>query len=163
MTRGLDLYWNFLIFTNWGVIFTFVSLYLSMYAAYYRDYTSSYWRFIVIDYKALAEIIGQLAQSANIIIFIAYFTLINPPNSYLDDPSKWTNLPTSIHSVRTILVHTLPLFSTTLNMYFLSDTIAYMSDSYVTLLFGIIFILITATYKTLTGKNIYPFLTFEDW
>jgi len=55
-----------------------LSLVFSIYASYYDDNETTYWRPIVINYKALANIFTQIALDIETFISISSWVMIHP-------------------------------------------------------------------------------------
>ena len=115
------------------------------------------------NYKAVAEIVCQIASTSNVFITFIWFIILFPVWNYGDE-TNWVNFDTAFRTSYGFWVHLFPLISTTINNVFLSDISSYMSDTIWIFLIVLLFVVISGLFTLVTsGRYIYPFLSFQDW
>lgn len=137
-----------------------------MYAGYFDDIDpqleKNKWRFILINYKFLAEITCEAAETMNVVITLVTFTLLTPFWKFGEE--KWWESWDKVYDFSfNIAIHSIPLISSTINSFILSDSVGYMSDAWLIPIIAVIFTTISGIYTYITGINFYPFLSFKDW
>ena len=62
----------------------------------------------------------------NMCVVLVSFMIIVPEK--WENPDNWKDLESMYWLFRNVLIHTVPLTVSTINLYFLTDTIVYLSD-----------------------------------
>ena len=141
---------NFVWLTLLAVQFTEYSLFTSIYAGKYTYGVDS-----LIDYKALATILNTSAQTMNLIVTVVSWILIMPW-VYTSEEN------TLIFKIDQTFIHSLPLLFSTINIFILSDTTIYYSDSWVIIVVAFLYLSLTYVYTKTLGEKVYYFLTWEE-
>lgn len=115
----------------------------------------------MVDYKALANISNGLALSTNIIVVLNTVIMIYPTRWWV--PGAWDTPYDLYKEISFIFVHSYPLIASTINMFFLSDTIIYMSDVWYVIVFGIAYNFVSLTWSYINNLIIYPYMLWETW
>ena len=98
----------------------------------------------------------------NLVVTLVSFTMITPFWKVFD-ADHWTSFTVIYDYGFGYAIHSLPLICSTLNSLLLSDTIPYMSDVWVLALVSAAYLLLTFTFTIITGRGVYPFLTYQGW
>ena len=141
---------NFVWLSLLAVQFTEYSLLTSIYAGKYTYGVDS-----LIDYKALATLLNTASQSINLTVTLVSWVFIMPW-VYTDEKN------TLYYKIDSTLIHSLPLLFTTINIFMLSDTTLYFSDSWVILVVAVLYLSLTYYYTKKSGEYVYYFLTWEE-
>lgn len=96
-----------------------------------------------------------------LVFFISWITII-PSEAYFDlYQAGWISF-TEVKTLMGLMIeHSVPLLISSLNLYFLTDSIVYISDIWIIWLFIILYLFITYLWFTQTGKVVYSFLDFD--
>jgi hypothetical protein len=130
---------NFVWLTLLAVQLTEYSLFTSIYAGQYTYGVDS-----LVDYKVIATILNTLAQTMNVIVTLVSWLLIMPwVYTYEEN--------TLLFKVDQTLIHSLPLLFSTINIFILSDTTLYYSDSWVIFVIAVLYLTLTYVYTKKLG------------
>ena len=91
-------------------------------------------------------------------VVLLSFTVIMP--SELTNPDNYKSFMSVYWLFRSVLIHTVPLMVSTINQYFLTDSIIYLTDIWIVPLVAYTYLLVQYTYVALTGDIVY---SGQDW
>ena len=60
-------------------------------------------------------------------------------------------------------VHSIPFISASINMFYLSDTICYTSDSWVVPVISVSYLIVLWSIEYFAGVALYPFTSYKQW
>ena len=115
-----------------------------------------------IDYKTFANISNGVAQTMNIIITVCAWTFILPFVQW-KKVEGWSTPNKILAQLNQMVVHSLPLISSTINIFLFSDIIIYISDIWYMYVVAILYMGQSLIYKLVTGKTVYSFITWVNW
>lgn len=111
----------------------------------------------------MAAMMGPIVQTMNIVVFTTSWLIIHPAYFFLDDYKydydDWVEV---YWMAKMIFSHSTPLICSTINMFMLSDVLAYMDDIWLVIVVGVLFDSWNYVYYRLTGKVVYGFLDWSD-
>lgn len=96
------------------------------------------------------------------LVFVISWITIIPSEAYLDLYQEgWVTFDEVKTLGGSMIEHSVPLLISTLNFYLLTDSIVYISDLWVVLIFSVFYLLVAYIWTIQTGKVIYSFLDFD--
>lgn len=109
--------------------------------------------------KELAILLMEAAQCLNTLITFFSVAVIIP--YYLSLPSPFGDGEDVLYMINKVAVHTLPFVFSSINMFGLTDMIAYLEDSWIVLplIFG--YMAMSYTFTKTYNRYIYMFLTWD--
>ena len=94
----------------------------------------------------------------NMCVVLVSFLIIVPAK--WENPDNWKDYESMYWLFRNVLIHTVPLTVSSINMYLLTDTIVYISDIWLVSLICYSYLIIQYYYVFITGVIVYE---GEDW
>ena len=138
--------------------FTEYSLLASIYAEVYKyngDTLLTDFRESFIDYKIFANILNEIALTVNFIVTVISWVLIMPWILMSEENSIYVKIDQS-------LLHSLPFLFSLINIFVLSDTVVYYSDTWAIMLVAACYLTGTYYFTKKSGLLVYYFLTWKD-
>ena len=141
----------------WGVHITNLSIYMSIQASHF----TSGRELAGFPTKAVANLLMGIAETINVIVTVVSYVIIIPAT--VKQSNAW-DTPEHIFDTifNKILVHTLPIIFSTVNLFMLTDTIMYYTDLWFVPLMTAAYMGMAYTYTKTYNSYIYPFMTFKD-
>ena len=127
---------------------------MSIWVMEYRDID------YVFEFKTVAIWIIEITQAMNTMITLVSWGYILP--------SFWKSIGFSTlsdiwYQIYQIIIHTLPIINSSINLYILSDVIIYVQDLWLMPFSAFFYCIATYFITEYSGTIIYPWLTWEDY
>jgi len=103
---------------------------------------------------------SQMAFLSNSVTPFVYLLYLDPIWEY-GDPKNWLDVKTGALKVGELISYFVPIVSTIWNIYFISDIVPYMSDSFWVFIAVVTYTLLSGLFTLITdGRSNYPFMSF---
>ena len=144
--------------TNWSIWITAAQILFSIHASGYLYEILGYDTRLSTQLKAVTNVLSTLSLNLDLGIFLISWTILHP---YIWFAWPW-NTPVDVFwQLNSLIKHTVPFISIMINVFILSDSVIYFTDSWVIMLLGPVFLLFNYLLYRKTGFVAY-YMNWDD-